>query len=54
MAYDSKPWKDQDVDLWVPEKPEQVLVEDWVPSPGRVKKRGVKITVEKQYRNRRG
>ena len=49
LADHAKAWHDQDVDLGMSEKPEQVLEQDRIAAAGRSKERGAEIAVGEQH-----
>jgi hypothetical protein len=45
----TKPRQDQNVNLRVAKKSKQMLVQNRIPTPGRIKKRSVEVTISQQY-----
>lgn len=45
MGDDSESWQDEDIDFWVSEESEEMLVQHGVSSSCRVEEGGVEITV---------
>jgi hypothetical protein len=45
VTYNPKPRNDQDVHLWMAEKPKKVLIQDRITTSCRVEKGGIKVTI---------
>jgi len=54
MTDDTETGKNKNVDFWMTEESEQMLVKNRVSSASRVKEHGFEITVHQQHRNSTG
>ena len=52
MTNNTKPRKDKNINFWVAEKSEKMLVQDRVPSSDGRKEHSFKITISEKHRNR--